>query len=49
VMSGFLEKGINKATEIGSARGVLVEGAVGADAVAEGDVEVEVHLPKSEH
>lgn len=41
--TGFGEKGVNEGTEIGAARGVLVERAVGADAVAEGDVEIEMH------
>jgi len=49
IEAGFGEEGIDKGTEVGFAGGVFVEGAVGADAVAEGDVEVEVHSSNIEH
>ena len=41
--AGFGEESFDKGPEVGLTRGVLVEGAVGTDAVAKGDVEVEMH------
>jgi hypothetical protein len=38
----FAKKGVNEACQIGIARSVLVERAIRANAVAEGDVEIEV-------
>ena len=39
---GFGEEGVDEGGHVGAARGVFEEGAVGADAVAEGDVDVAV-------
>lgn len=41
VMLGLGEEGVDEGGEVGFARGVFVEGAVGADLVAEREVEVE--------
>lgn len=39
----FVDEGINKDGEVSVAGGVFVKRAIGADAMAEGNVEVEVH------
>ena len=41
VVAGFGEEGVDEGGEVGVAGGVFVEGAVGADLVTEGEVEVE--------
>ena len=48
VVAGFDEKGVDEGSEISFTGGVLVEGAVGADAVTKGNVEVEMHSPNNE-
>jgi len=44
--AGFGEEGFDEGSEVGVARGMLVKRAIRADAVAEGDVEIEMHLGK---
>ncbi len=44
--ASFCKECLDECAEIGAAWGVLVERAVGADAVAEGNVEVEMHWRK---
>ena len=41
MVTGFSEKGVDEGGKVGVAGGVFVEGAVGADLVAEGEVEIE--------
>ena len=46
--AGFGEEGVDESAKVGFAGGVFVEGAIGADAVAKGDVEVEMHSLNAE-
>jgi len=41
--AGFGEEGIDEGSKVGFSRSVLIEGAIRADAMAEGDVKVEMH------
>ena len=47
--AGLGKEGIDEGPEVGFARSVLVEGTIWADAMAEGDVKVEMHSSNVEH
>ena len=49
MMSRLLEQGVDKGAEVRLARSVLVKRAVGANAMTERDVKVEMHFVKIEH